>query len=102
MDQNLKVSIFNPSDKQKDKTRYYLGYVPKDMKTIVRKNNCKYDTEIFRWFTTDENSKMIQDFSKTQIDFWELMNELGVSYDKDDKIWYTYKSNEKIQSKYFL
>ena len=37
MDQNLNISIFNPNDKQKEKTRYYLGYVPKDMKTIVKK-----------------------------------------------------------------
>ena len=102
MDQNLNTSIFNPNDKQKEKTRYYLGYVPKDMKTIVKKNNCIYDTDNYRWYTTNENNKMIQDFSKKEIDFWELMNELGISYDKELKIWHTYKSNEKIDNKYFL
>ena len=45
---------------------------------------------------------MIQDFSKKQMDFWELMNELGVSFDKENKQWYTFKSNKKINDKFFL
>ena len=95
-------NIFNPQDKANEKTRFYLGFVPKELKSIVKKNNCKYDNEVFRWYTTDENNKMIQDFSKKQIDFWELMNDLGVSFDKENKQWYTFKSNEKIHDKFFL
>ena len=45
---------------------------------------------------------MIQDFSKKQIDFWELMNELSISVDQENKKWYTFKSNEKIHDKFFL
>ena len=45
---------------------------------------------------------MIQDFSKQFIDFWELMNELSISFDQENKKWYTFKSNEKINNKYFF
>ena len=45
---------------------------------------------------------MIQDFSKRKIDFWDLMNDLGLAYDKEEKCWYTYESNEKIDKKHFL
>ena len=45
---------------------------------------------------------MSKDFSKNPIDFWALMNDLGVSYDKENKCWYTFYSNEKIDKNYFL
>ena len=32
-----KITIFNPQDKINEKTRFYLGYVPKELKTIVKK-----------------------------------------------------------------
>ena len=32
-------------------------------------------------------------FSKNSIDFWALMNNLGVSHDKENKCWYTFYSN---------
>ena len=88
-------------EKSNDK-KFYLEYVPKDLKNIVKKNNCKYDNQIYKWFTTDEDNQMIQDFSKQFIDFWELMNELSISFDQENKKWYTFKSNEKINNKYFL
>ena len=88
-------------EKSNDK-KFYLEYVPKELKSIVKKNNCKYDNEVYKWFTTDEDNQMIQDFSKQFIDFWELMNELSISFDQENKKWYTFKSNEKIHNKYFL
>ena len=53
-------------------------------------------------YTTDKNNSIIKDFSKNPIDFWALMNDLGVSYDKENKCWYTFYSNEKIDKNYFL
>ena len=44
----------------------------------------------------------IKDYTKNPIDFWALMNDLGVSYDKENKCWYTFYSNEKIDKSYFL
>ena len=65
-------------------------------------NNCFYDKNKYRWYTYEGNTKMIQDFSKRKIDFWDLMNDLGLAYDKEEKCWYTYESNEKIDKKHFL
>ena len=106
MEENLKTSIFNPKDKLNESTNFnqviYLGYVPNEKKALVKKNNCFYDKNIYRWYTYEGNIKMIQDFSKRKIDFWDLMNDLGLAYDKEEKCWYTYESNEKIDKKHFL
>ena len=60
----------------------------------------KYDFEKHRWFTTDLNNKMIEDFERIEINFWSLINDLGLTYDKENKTWYSYKTNDKI-SQYF-
>ena len=100
MDTFEKVSIFNPKDKlsEREKPKIYLDYVPLSQKSVVKKNNCKYDKDNYKWYTQDEKSKMIQDFSKRKIDFWEFMNQIGVTYDKENKEWYTYNSNEFLQN----
>jgi hypothetical protein len=98
-----KVSIFNPKDKlsEREKPKIYLDCVPQKLKSIVKQNKCKYDLECHKWFTLDEKSKMIHDFSKKRIDFWDYMNEMGIQYDKENKSWYTYNSNEALQ-KFFI
>ena len=83
-----------------DKEKIYLGFVPNDKKEIVRKNKCKYDFERHKWYTNDLNNKMIDDFERVEVDFWSLINDLGLTYDKENKTWYSYKTNEKI-SQYF-
>ena len=80
-----------------NKEKIYLGFVPNDKKELVRKNKCKYDFEKHRWFTTDLNNKMIEDFERVTIDFWNLINDLRLTYDKEEKTWYGYKTNEKIK-----
>ena len=124
-----KVTIFNPKDKTNEKStllqsnvseksnnylvdvyqknksiekpKIYLDYVPQKFKSIVKQNKCKYDFESHQWYTLDEKSKMIHDFSKKRIDFWDYMNEMGIQYDKENKSWYTYNSNESLQ-KFFI
>ena len=106
MEENLKTSIFNPKDKLNESTNFnekiYLDFVPNEFKSHVRKKNCKNDIEKHKWYTTDKNNTSIKDFAKNPIDFWALMNDLGVSYDKENKCWYTFYSNEKIDKNYFL
>ena len=68
---------------------------------MVRKNKCKYDFERHRWFATDKNNKMIEDFERIEIDFWSLINDLGLTYDKDIRTWYSNKTNDKISKEYF-
>jgi hypothetical protein len=84
-----------------DTEKIYLGFVPNDKKSLVRKNKCRYDFEIHKWFTTDKSNKMIEDFERVELDFWSLINELGLTYDKEKRTWYTYKTNEKISKEYF-
>ena len=84
-----------------DKEKIYLGFVPNDKKELVRKNKCKYDFERHRWFATDKTNKMIEDFERVELDFWSLINELGLTYDKEKRTWYTYKTNDKINKEYF-
>ena len=106
MEENLKTSIFSPKDKLNESTnfneKFYLDFVPNEFKSHVRKKNCKYDIEKHKWYTTDKNNTIIKDFAKNPIDFWALMNDLGVSYDKENKCWYTFYSNEKNDKNYFL
>ena len=106
MEENLKNSIFNPKDKLNESTnfneKFYLDFVPNEFKSVVRKHKCKYDIEKHKWYTTDKNNTIIKDFAKNPIDFWALMNDLGVSYDKENKCWYTFYSNEKIDKNYFI
>ena len=68
-----------------DKEKIYLGFVPNDKKALVRKNKYKYDFERHRWFSTDKNNKMIEDFERIEIDFWSLINDLGLTYDKEKR-----------------
>jgi hypothetical protein len=124
-----KITIFNPKDKTNEKStllqsnvseksnnylvdvyqknksiekpKIYLDCVPQKFKSLVKQNKCKYDLENHKWYTLDEKSKMIHDFSKKRIDFWDYMNEMGIQYDKENKIWYTYNSNESLQ-KFFI
>ena len=106
MEENLKTSIFNPKDKLSETTilneKIYLDFVPNEFKSVVRKHKCKYDIEKHKWYTTDKNNTIIKDFAKNPIDFWALMNDLGVSYDNENKCWYTFYSNEKIDENYLL
>jgi len=106
MEENLKTSIFNPNDKLNESTilneKIYLDFVPNEFKSVVRKHKCKYDIEKHKWYTADKNNTIIKDFSENSIDFWALMNDLGVSYDKENKCWYTFYSNEKNDQNYFL
>ena len=44
-------------------------------KSTCTKNNWFYDKNKYRWYTYEENIKMIQVFSKRIIDFWDLIND---------------------------
>ena len=99
MSETEKITIFNPKDKlsEREKPKIYLDYVPPYFKSIVKKNHCKYDVENHKWYTQDEKSQMIHDFTKRRVDFWEFMNEIGLQYDKENKHWYTFNSNESLK-----
>ena len=45
---------------------------------------------------------MIEDFERVELDFWSLINDLGCTYDKEKKTWYSYKTNDKINKEYFI
>ena len=46
------------------KTKIYLDYVPQKSNLVVKDNKCKYDVDTHKWYTLDEKSTMIHDFTK--------------------------------------
>jgi hypothetical protein len=80
------------------KPKIYLDYVPQKSKLVVKNNKCKYDVDTHKWYTLDEKSKMIHDFTKKNINFWEFMNDIGVHFDKETKQWYTFQSNDSLKN----
>jgi hypothetical protein len=54
---------------------------------------CSADTFV------DEKSPRRHDFEKQNINFWELMTDTRVQFDKETKQWYSYKSNETLKKK---
>ena len=73
--------------KDNKKQIYHKKHGSEKIKAAVEKRAIKKDNK---------------DFSKQTIDFWALMSDLGVSYDKENKCWYTFYSNEKIDKKYLV
>ena len=81
--------------------KYYLDFVPKTTpKTYLKKHECLYDSENYKWYTLNKNNCLLDEFSKVNIDFWAVMNEFGIAYDKNDKAWYTNKGNNNINKKF--
>ena len=67
------------------KPKIYLDYVPQKSKLVVKDNKCIYDADTHKWYTVDEKSTMIHDFTKKNFNFWEFMNDIGVQFDKETK-----------------
>ena len=99
MKSNLKKTIFNPEDKlsetkEAEVTKYYLQLMPYNKADIARKNKFRFDTTNKKWYTTDENHVLLNDFKKKVIDFAQFRKENNLYFDGDTKEWYTYSSNE--------
>ena len=101
MKSNLKKTIFNPDDKLAESkeqsneiTKYYLELMPYNKADIARKNKFRFDTNNKKWYTTDENHPLLNDFKKKVIDFTQFRKENNLYFDGDTKEWYTYSSNE--------
>ena len=99
MKSNLKKTIFNPEDKlsetkEAEVTKYYLELMPYDKADIARKNKFKFDVNNKKWYTTDENHPLLNDFKKKVTDFTAFRKENFLYFDGEKKEWYTYSSNE--------
>ena len=101
MKSNIKKTIFNPEDKlaetkeeTKEVTKYYLELIPYEKADIARKNKFKFDVNNKKWYTTDENHPLLNDFKKKVIDFTAFRKENFLYFDGEKKEWYTYSSNE--------
>ena len=77
MKSNLNKTIFNPEDKlaeskpdSKEETqKHYLELIPNEKADIARKNKFKFDVTTKKWYTTDENHPLLNEFTKKVIDF---------------------------------
>lgn len=124
MKTNLKKSIFNPEDKlaeskpetthsksellpqkalpvvepKEETQKYYLELMPYEKADIARKNKFKFDVITKKWYTTDENHPLLNEFKKKVIDFTSFRKQNNLYFDGDTKEWYTYSSNEMFKT----
>ena len=98
----MKKTIFNPDDKlaeSKDDTKkYYLEFIPYDKADIARTNKFKFDPTCKKWYTTDENHTLLNEFKRKVIDFKQFQKQNNLYFDHENKEWYTYSSNELFKS----
>jgi hypothetical protein len=66
----------------------------------VKKNKCKYDAETHQWYTSDEKSPMIHDFSKQNIKPESIATEL--SNDQNYFMDYYDDDNDNDDQNYFM
>ena len=124
MKSNLKKTIFNPDDKlseskpetthlkselllqkaslvvepKEETQKHYLELIPYEKADIARKNKFKFDVTNKKWYTTDENHPLLNDFKKKVIDFTSFRKQNNLYFDGDTKEWYTYSSNEMFKN----
>jgi hypothetical protein len=102
MKTNLKKTIFNPDDKlaeskeekKNEVTKYYLECIPYEKADVARSNKFKFDTDCKKWYTTDENHPLLNEYKKKVIDFTSFRKQNFLFFDPEKKEWYTYSSNE--------
>ena len=101
MSSNLKKSIFNPEDKlaekKEDTKKFFLELIPYEKADIARKNKFKFDVTTKKWYTTDEKHPLLNDFKRKVIDFTQFRKEKFLYFDRDNKEWYTYESNDMFK-----
>ena len=106
MKTNLKKSIFNPEDKlaeskpepKEEIKKYYIDVMPYEKADIARQNKFKFDVTNKKWYTTDENHPLLNEFKKKVIDFTSFRKQNNLYFDGDTKEWYTYSSNETFKT----
>ena len=59
----------------------------------------KYNKEAKLYYS--HNPEDVQDYKIKYIDLFYLADELELKYDKEKKRWYTFKSNDKIDNKFY-
>lgn len=109
MKSNLKKTIFNPDDKlaesketkeetKEETKKYYLEFIPYEKADIARANKFKFDPTCKKWYTTEENHSLLNEFKRKAIDFKQFQKQNFLFFDHEKKEWYTYTSNEMFKS----
>jgi hypothetical protein len=102
MKTNLRKTIFNPDDKlaeskeekKNEVVKYYLEFIPYEKRQLASQNKFQFDTDCKKWYTTDENHPLLNEFKKKVIDFSQYRKENFLFFDPEKKEWYTFSSNE--------
>jgi hypothetical protein len=105
MKSNIKKTIFNPDDKlaeskdiKEETKKYYLEFIPYDKSNIARTNKFLFDPTCKKWYTTDENHPLLNEFKRKAIDFKQFQKQNHLFFDHENKEWYTYSSNEMFKT----
>ena len=92
------ISKFHAFQSDEDKPRYYFELIPRNKNYIIKKNFA-YDRDAKLYYS--HNPEDVQDYKIKYIDLFYLADELEIKYDKEKKRWYTFKSNDKIDDKFY-
>jgi hypothetical protein len=106
MKSSLRKTIFNPDDKLAEKkeetkeetNKYYLEFIPYEKRHLASQNKFKFDADLKKWYTTDENHPLLNEFKKKVIDFTSFRKQNALFFDPEKKEWYTYSSNEMFKT----
>lgn len=100
MEDNIKKTIFNPSDKLSERTdkKFYLEFIPYDKSNDARKNGFKFDPDNKKWYTLDESHHLLNKYKKSFIDFNRFKKENSIFFDTETKQWYTYTGNDYFKN----
>jgi len=72
--------------------------MPYEKADIARKNKFKFDVNTKKWYTTDENHPLLNEYKRKVIDFTSFRKQNNLYFDGDTKEWYTYSSNEMFKT----
>ena len=97
--EDIKSSIFNPNDKLNEQQRYYFEYIPQE-KYYEIKRKYGYDRDVKKYYSN--NLDDVINYQIKHIDLFHLAFELEMKYDKENKRWFTYNGNKKIEEKFHL
>ena len=92
------ISKFNSFQSDDEKPRFYFELIPRSKNYIIKKNFA-YDRDVKLYYS--HNAEDVQDYKIKYIDLFYLADELEIKYDKEKKRWYTFKSNNKIDEKFY-
>ena len=98
----LNASLTNSDEELSQPTKIYLVIDYEDNR-IAKENGCKWDATAKKWYTLDNECKLIDEYKLVYLNGKNLFKEkdeikkLGGKWDSSIKKWYTFKGNQDLK-----